>query len=59
MENYTWKKDKKVLPARAGVILTKISVKVDFGSFTRTRGGDPKVRRFIYCVIWFYPHARG
>ena len=48
-----------LFPAHAGVIPNvKTALSHDF-AFPRTRGGDPKRRKYGTCKQYFSPHTRG
>ena len=49
----------KVLPARAGVILTNTTYSTIPIGTTRTSGGDPTSTPSLNALIKYYPHERG
>ena len=50
---------KMVLPAHAGVILSRIVTFLLKTGITRTCGGDPDNVRIEYTKLEYYPHMRG
>ena len=48
-----------VLPARAGVILKKVSDVEDGQSSSRASGGDPGIVNFLRSMWEFFPRERG
>ena len=48
-----------VVPAHAGVILSRKPVKKAKKCGSRTRGGDPGMRRAEYAKNKWFPHTRG
>ena len=51
--------EEKVFPALAGVILYRRTYWLRTRSFSRTRGGDPRLAYLKLKQHWFFPHSRG